>query len=181
MTSFDISESAASHIFIQYSSPLAGHYSVNAGGMRDPIRLGKAHLKFLAGEFVAQGNIVTKGLIENIAEKMCFTSIDQAFILWGLASAVIFSMAQFSLLSWTTQAVIDAAITGACITSTAGLTWQIAKAENLRWIIFLWAVLMAGWHGAYGLRYILWRRFCFNQSLSPMVRTVHGRLHPHGR
>ncbi|PZO21310.1 MAG: hypothetical protein DCF25_05045 [Leptolyngbya foveolarum] len=152
MTSFDISESAASPTFIQYSSSRPNNHSVNysaiysakADGMRDPVGLAKAHLRFLAGEWVAQGNIIAEGLIENIAEKVCFTSIDQAFILWGLASALIFSIAQFSLLSWATQAVIDAAITGACIASTAGLTWQIAKAENLRWIIFLWAILMAG-------------------------------------
>lgn len=108
--------------------------------MRDPRSLAEAHLRFLAEELANRGN----SAIANIASAVCFTSIDQAFVLWGIASAIIFSMAQFSLLSWTTQAVLDAALTGVCIGFTSGLTWQIAKAENLRWVVFLWAVLMSG-------------------------------------
>lgn len=108
--------------------------------MRDPLSLAKAHLKFLTTQLVVEGRVAA----ESLAEKICFTYIDQAFILWGVASIVIFSMAQFSLLSWATQALIDAAITGACIASTSSLTWKIAKEESLRWVVFLWAALMAG-------------------------------------
>ncbi|MEL6160537.1 MAG: hypothetical protein AAFQ40_08880 [Cyanobacteria bacterium J06623_5] len=74
---------------------------------------------------------------------ICFTEIDQAFVIWGLLSLCIFSLGQFSLLSWSTQSVIDAALTGVGIASTAGVTWQLASQERLRWVIFLWAVLMA--------------------------------------
>lgn len=73
---------------------------------------------------------------------ICFTEIDQAFLIWGWITLVIFSFAQFSTLSWTTQAMIDAALTGAGIATTSGLTWKLASSENLRWVIFLWAGLM---------------------------------------
>lgn len=73
---------------------------------------------------------------------ICFTEIDQAFLIWGWVTLVIFSFAQFSTLNWTTQATIDAALTGAGIATTSGLTWKLASSENLRWVIFLWAGLM---------------------------------------
>lgn len=74
---------------------------------------------------------------------ICFTEIDQAFLIWGWLTVVIFSFAQFSTLSWTTQAIIDAALTGVGIATTSGLTWKLATSESLRWVIFLWAVLMS--------------------------------------
>ena len=74
---------------------------------------------------------------------MTFTEIDQAFVLWGLATLVIFSLAQFSHMSWNHQAIVDAAITGAAIANTSGLTWPIAIIAKLRWVVCLWAVLMA--------------------------------------
>ncbi len=147
MTFFDISESIASSTLIQHREQYANGYSTTysdeAGGLQNPLELAKAHLSLLADGFVGQGSIIAESFAKSLAEKMCFTSIDQAFILWGAASAVIFSLAQFSLLSWTTQAVVDAAITGACITWTSRLTWQIAEDANLRWVVFLWAALMA--------------------------------------
>ncbi|MEO1623342.1 MAG: hypothetical protein AAFU53_20235 [Cyanobacteria bacterium J06632_3] len=72
-----------------------------------------------------------------------FTEIDQAFIVWGAITLAIFSLGQFSPLSWTIQAVLDAALTGAGIATTSGLTWAIAVQAKLRWVIFLWAGLMA--------------------------------------
>ncbi|MEL6937557.1 MAG: hypothetical protein AAFO84_00010 [Cyanobacteria bacterium J06598_1] len=73
---------------------------------------------------------------------ICFTAIDQAFLVWGVLTLVIFSFAQFSSLSWTTQAILDAALTGTGIATTSGLTWILASSEKLRWVIFLWAGLM---------------------------------------
>ena len=140
MTSFDISEANSISPIHPSTAPHANGRIAMVIGMRDPLGLAKAHLKFLASQLVAEGQIVA----ENIAEKVCFTYIDQAFILWGVASIVIFSIAQFSLLGWATQATIDAAITGACIACTSGLTWKIAREENLRWVVFLWAALMSG-------------------------------------
>ena len=73
----------------------------------------------------------------------CFTRIDQAFLLWGVLTLVIFSLGQFSLLSWSLQAVIDAALTGVGIALTSRLTWAIACQAKLRWVVLLWAVLMS--------------------------------------
>ncbi len=70
------------------------------------------------------------------------TELDQAFVLWGLIALLIFSLAQFSTLSWPVQAVLDASLTGATVAATSGLTWQIAEIAKLRWVVFLWALLM---------------------------------------
>ena len=150
MTFFDIGEST----FTPISSPFslaADAQLAKETRLRDPIHLTKTHLQFLASLLLARCNSMAIAATEAI----CFTSIDQAFILWGAASAVIFSAAQFSLLSWTTQALIDTAITVICIALTSSLTWQIAKEGNLRWVVFLWAVLMAGGMAltAYGIFY----------------------------
>lgn len=70
------------------------------------------------------------------------TELDQAFALWGLTALLIFSLAQFSTLGWPVQAVLDASLTGATVACTSGLTWQIAEIAGLRWVVFLWALLM---------------------------------------
>ena len=82
-----------------------------------------------------------------------FSELDQAFVAWGLAALLIFSLAQFSTLGWSTQAVLDASLTGATVAGTSGLTWQIAKIAQLRWVVLLWAVLMSLGMGitAYGI------------------------------
>ena len=95
-------------------------------------------LRQYLGQLATQGASIT----EKLSASLGFTSIDRAFILWGVVSIVIFVIAQFSTMSWTTQAVLDAALTGACIACTSGLTWQVATIANLRWVVFLWAALM---------------------------------------
>lgn len=82
----------------------------------------------------------TRGL--HALPSICFTEIDQAFLVWGAVTSVIFAIAQFSTISWATQAMLDAALTGAGIAITSGLTWAIASSAKLRWVIFLWAGLM---------------------------------------
>ena len=84
---------------------------------------------------------------------ICFTEIDQAFVIWGLVTLAIFSLAQFSTLAWTTQAIIAAPLTGIAIGLTSGITWTLASDEKLRWVVLLWAGLMAGGVGitAYGV------------------------------
>lgn len=139
MTSFEINSASADLLLRQYvgrsvEAMQVRPYRLNPAGMRDPIGLAKAHLRFLAGQLAEKG--------AGFAESIGFTSIDQAFILWGAVSIVIFAIAQFSTVSWTTQAILDAAITGACIVCTSGLTWQVATIANLRWVVFLWAMLM---------------------------------------
>jgi len=74
---------------------------------------------------------------------ICLTEIDQAFIVWGALTLFIFSLGQFSTMSWTTQTILDAALTGAGVAITSGLTWAIASSAKLRWVIFLWVGLMS--------------------------------------
>lgn len=76
--------------------------------------------------------------------EITFTEIDRAFLVWGAIALVIFSLAQFSALAWTTQSFVDAALTGFGIIATAKLTWRLACSERLSWVVCLWAVLMAG-------------------------------------
>jgi hypothetical protein len=75
---------------------------------------------------------------------LSFTELDQAFLAWGFIALAIFSLAQFSHMSWTSQSLIDAALTGVGIVGTAKLTWRLACNERLRWVVCLWAVLMMG-------------------------------------
>ncbi len=72
-----------------------------------------------------------------------FTEIDRAFLVWGVLTLIIFSLAQFSSINWTTQAILDAALAGAGIAITSGLTWAIASSAQLLWVIFLWAGLVS--------------------------------------
>ncbi|MGD1898600.1 MAG: hypothetical protein ACFB16_16795 [Phormidesmis sp.] len=97
----------------------------------------------------------SKPFSANILPSICFTEIDRAFLVWGALTLIMFSMGQFSAMSWTTQAILDAALTGAGIVATSGLTWAIASSAKLRWVVFLWAALMtAGTIAtAYGIFY----------------------------
>ncbi|MEL6601852.1 MAG: hypothetical protein AAFP20_01360 [Cyanobacteria bacterium J06614_10] len=108
----------------------------------------------------------------NALPKICFTEIDQAFFIWGVITLVIFSLAQFSTISWIVQAIFDAALTGVGIATTSGLTWAIAGIAKLRWVVVLWAGLMSGGTvaTAYGIFYgsalilpnlcLLWLTLC---------------------
>ncbi len=73
-----------------------------------------------------------------------YTRIDQACILWGLISAVIFITAQFVPLDWNLQAILWSAIS---LVGTAGMVkltrWWV-RAEGLDWILDAWVILMVG-------------------------------------
>ncbi|MGB3788123.1 MAG: hypothetical protein WA949_08935 [Phormidesmis sp.] len=71
-----------------------------------------------------------------------FSSIDQAFLVWGGLTLIIFLTGQFSSMSWMTQATLDAALTGTGIAWASGLTWTLIDDKRLNWVIFLWAGLM---------------------------------------
>ncbi len=73
---------------------------------------------------------------------VCFSPIDQAFLVWGGLTLIIFLTGQFSSMSWMTQATLDAALTGAGIAWASGLNWTLIDDERLNWVIFLWAGLM---------------------------------------
>jgi hypothetical protein len=106
--------------------------------MQDLSRLLTAHLKRAEKTF----NRSARQSVSQMLSRLSFTALDQAFVGWGAIALIIFLLAQFSALTWTTQSVIDAALTGAGIAGTSRLTWQIAAIARLRWVVCLWAVLM---------------------------------------
>ncbi|MDX2229986.1 MAG: hypothetical protein NW220_10130 [Leptolyngbyaceae cyanobacterium bins.349] len=71
-----------------------------------------------------------------------YTRHDQACLLWGAIAAVIFLVAQFLPLSWTTQTLFAASLTLVGVIGMLLLTWQFARFERLSWVLGSWAGLM---------------------------------------
>ncbi|MGB3298239.1 MAG: hypothetical protein WBA76_08205 [Phormidesmis sp.] len=128
--------------FFELNEPLLPPQSETVG-MQDLHRLVRAQFKCIAERLAMPFPSVS------------FTELDQAFLVWGFIALTIFALPQFSGLSWTKQALIDAALTGLGIVSTAKLTWRLACSENLRWVVGLWTALMSGGMvaTAYGIFY----------------------------
>lgn len=71
-----------------------------------------------------------------------YTKLDQACIIWGVISIVIFATAQFFPISWLTQAVWWSVLS---VVGTVGmmiLTPSWLKVEGLGWIVSSWVFLM---------------------------------------
>ncbi len=126
MTSFDLSE------------PLLPPYTETVG-MQDLNGLLKAHVK---QQKAAHPWLARLLRFPWRSLNFSFSQLDQAFWIWGAIALAIFSLAQFSTLSWMTQSLLDAALTGIGIISTSKLTWRLACSERLKWVVCLWAVLM---------------------------------------
>lgn len=73
-----------------------------------------------------------------------YTRIDQAFVTWGLISALIFITAQFNPISWTIQAFFWSVLTIAGTTIMFKMTHFWVKVEKLRWVLYTWSFLMLG-------------------------------------
>lgn len=73
-----------------------------------------------------------------------YTRIDQVFVLWGLISALIFITAQFTPISWITQAIFWSVLTVIGTAVMVILTHFWVKVERLRWVLYAWVVLMLG-------------------------------------
>lgn len=71
-----------------------------------------------------------------------YTRIDQVCVIWGLLSAAIFMTAQFSPISWTTQAIFWSVLTGVGTLAMIGLTYFWVQVERLQWVLYAWAILM---------------------------------------
>lgn len=71
-----------------------------------------------------------------------YTRIDQVFVLWAWITAIIFGMGQFSVMSWTNQAIAGSMLTLLGVGMMTYLAWFWVAVERLRWLIYLWAVLM---------------------------------------
>jgi hypothetical protein len=71
-----------------------------------------------------------------------YTRHDQACLLWGTISALVFVMAQFFPWNWMTQTLIATALTLVGVVGTVGLTWRFALVERLSWVLGSWILLM---------------------------------------
>lgn len=71
-----------------------------------------------------------------------YTPVDQAFLLWGLATFSIFTLAQFSTLDWLTQSKLDTALTTLSTTAMLHLTYNWSKQEEVLWLGWAWTILM---------------------------------------
>ena len=71
-----------------------------------------------------------------------YTRIDQVFVIWGLISAAIFITAQFSPISWITQAYVWSTLTVAGSLAMMALTHFWVKVERLAWVLYGWMLLM---------------------------------------
>lgn len=73
-----------------------------------------------------------------------YTQFDQACILWGLLSAVIFGTAQFLPLNWGVQAILWSAVTLAGTVAMVVMTQCSVRVERLSWVVYCWVILMLG-------------------------------------
>lgn len=71
-----------------------------------------------------------------------YSRLDQAFVVWGLISAAIFSTAQFVPISWVTQAGFWSVLTLIGTVAMVLLTHFWVKVERLRWLLYSWVILM---------------------------------------
>lgn len=73
-----------------------------------------------------------------------YTRIDQACLLWGIISLVIFITAQFFPLNWKQQAIMWSVISLIGTVGMVKLTRWWVRAEKLDWILDAWVILMVG-------------------------------------
>jgi hypothetical protein len=73
-----------------------------------------------------------------------YTRIDQACLLWGIISGVIFVTAQFLPLDWRVQAWLWSGLTLVGTVAMVNLAHRWARVEPLNHIIAAWVLLMVG-------------------------------------
>ncbi len=73
-----------------------------------------------------------------------YTRIDQACLLWGVISGVIFSTAQFAAIDWGTQAILWSGLTLIGTVLMVNLARRWTTIEPLNYIIAAWVILMLG-------------------------------------
>lgn len=71
-----------------------------------------------------------------------YTRVDQAILIWGMLTMIIFATAQFWPMSWHIQSAIWSTLTLIGMFSTVALTHFWAKVEQVSWVVWLWIALM---------------------------------------
>ena len=87
-------------------------------------------------------NPLTVKFVEKLNLCGLYTCIDQAMLIWGLLSGVIFISAQFLPISWMDQAIFWSIMTLAAVISMLLLTYSWTIVEQVTQVVFLWAWLM---------------------------------------
>ncbi len=70
------------------------------------------------------------------------TRLDQALLTWSVATAAIFLVAQYTLLDWSTQAILWSVLSCIVIWLSGRLTWFWVTTRNQRWIFYSWSLLV---------------------------------------
>ena len=70
-----------------------------------------------------------------------YTRLDQALMLWAIATAIIFFTAQFHAFDWHHQARVWSALSLSVLVATSIRAWPWAVALNIRWVVYLWAAI----------------------------------------
>lgn len=70
-----------------------------------------------------------------------YTRLDQALMLWAIATAIIFFTAQFHAFDWHHQARVWSALSLTTLVVTSIRAWPWAVALNLRWVVYLWSAI----------------------------------------
>ncbi len=73
--------------------------------------------------------------------KTTYTRVDLGIMLWVPVVAVIFTTAQFSPISWQTQAILWSALTLIGTIAMTALTRYWTKIENVTWVVYAWGLL----------------------------------------
>ena len=73
--------------------------------------------------------------------KTAYTRVDLGIMLWVPVVAAIFTTAQFSPISWQTQAVLWSALTLIGTIAMILLTRYWAKIEHVSWVVYAWGLL----------------------------------------
>lgn len=68
-----------------------------------------------------------------------YTRLDQALMMWAIATAIIFFTAQFHAFDWHHQARAWSALSLVTLGVASLQAWPWAVALNLRWVAYLWA------------------------------------------
>jgi len=73
--------------------------------------------------------------------KAAYTRVDLGIMLWVPVVAAIFTTAQFSPISWQTQAILWSALTLIGTIAMTVLTRYWAKIEHVSWVVYAWGLL----------------------------------------
>jgi hypothetical protein len=98
----------------------------------------------LESESLALMNCLTVKYLENFNLCGVYTCVDQAMIIWGLISGLIFFGAQFLPISWIDQAVFWSIMTVLGVITMSLLTYSWSVSEKIAQLVYIWGFLMIG-------------------------------------